>query len=213
MSNKVCPYCAEPITPATTVCPSCKEAVPQGDGQPAPAHTVKRMSTGMLVLCIVGGLCLLAVPFVAIVAAIAIPNLIEARKHGNEAAAIGALKTMNSAETLFREGDKDEDGTLDYGTLRDLSDTLLLDAVLGGGRKQGYVFTCEASSATPEFLWFATASPAVPRSTGDRYFATNHSGVIYSSNIAPFPTGDPTCELPGKNAPSDAAPVGYGRRP
>ncbi len=209
MSKKACPYCAEPLAPNVTTCPSCKEAVPQGDDGLPPAHTVKKMSTGMLIVCIVGGLCVLAVPFVAIVAAIAIPNLIEARKHGNEAAAIGALKTMNSAQTLYREGDKENDGTLDYGSLADLSDAMLIDGVLGSGRKQGYVFQVNESALTPEFLWFATASPAVPRSTGDRYFATNHSGVIYSSDIGPFPTGDPMCELPGKNAPPDAAPVGY----
>ncbi|MBL4848054.1 MAG: hypothetical protein JKY65_21265, partial [Planctomycetes bacterium] len=33
---------------------------------------------------------------------------------GNEVAAIGSLKTLSMAQTLFREGDKDGNGALDY---------------------------------------------------------------------------------------------------
>src|SRR5687768_18051459 len=99
---------------------------------------------------------MIVIAIIAIIAAIAIPNLIEARKHGNEAAAIGALKTINTSQTLFREGDKENDGTLDYGSTNELSNTTLIDAVLGSGSKQGYEFAVGASSSTPEFLWFAT---------------------------------------------------------
>jgi type IV pilus assembly protein PilA len=127
---------------------------------------------------------MIVIAIIAIIAAIAIPNLIEARKHGNEAAAIGALKTTNTAETLFREGDKESDAILDYGNLQELSNTTLIDGVLGSGTKQGYVFRVEASTSTGEFLWFATANPASPTTTGDRYFATNHAGVIYYTGTA-----------------------------
>ena len=44
---------------------------------------------------------LVATTMLAVVGAIAIPNLLEARKGANEAAAIGALKTLGSAQTLY----------------------------------------------------------------------------------------------------------------
>ncbi len=123
---------------------------------------------------------MIVIAIIAIIAAIAIPNLIEARKGSNEAAAIGALRTLTTAQALFREGDKEKDGTLDYATvLSDLSATTngsLVDGVLGSGTKQGYAFLI--SAATPQFTWSATAAPAVPGKSGDRYFFVDESGVI-----------------------------------
>ena len=83
---------------------------------------------------------MIVIAIIAIIAAIAIPNLIQARKHGNEASAIGALKTIGTSEAIFREGDKERDGNLDYGMLSELGSTGLVDAVLGAGTKQGYIF-------------------------------------------------------------------------
>jgi hypothetical protein len=117
---------------------------------------------------------------------------------GPESTAIGALKTLNTSQTLFREGDKDEDGLLDHGTLRELSDTALVDILLGSGHKNGYVFTCQPSVATPELLWFATANPERPGATGERYFCTNHAGIIYwttAQAIAPD-AGGVECTIP-----------------
>ena len=146
---------------------------------------------------------MIVIAIIAIIAAIAIPNLIEARKHGNEAAAIGALKTTNSAQTLFREGDKEQNGTLDYGNMAQLSATTLIDGVLGSGKKQGYVFNIEPSSTTTEFLWFANANPAAPTSTGDRYFCSNHSGVIYYTQRQSVPI-----DVSGCSVPTNVLPVG-----
>ena len=96
---------------------------------------------------------------------------------------------------LFREGDKDKDELLDYGTLRDLADHGVVDDVLGSGTRQGYQFVALPSQKEPEFLWVATATPAVPGTTGDRYFMTNHSGVIYFALDRPF-AADPDAPLP-----------------
>jgi hypothetical protein len=186
--------CAEPIKADASKCPSCGEALV--DGKAAPKKSGLPL-VAILAVCAVG-LC----GFVAVIAAIAIPNLIEARKHGNEAAAIGALKTINTAQALFRESDREADGLLDYGSLTELSDATFVDPVLGGGQKQGYMFQSVASPTTPEFLWMATATPMTPGKTGDRYFVTNHAGVIYYSNDAPFSI-TPDCEIP-----PNAVPVG-----
>lgn len=140
-----------------------------------------------------------------VIAAIAFPNLLEARKHGGEATPIGALKTLNTSQTLYREGDKDKNGVLDYGTLAQLSDTTLIDGVLGGGTKQGYHFTCAPSALTPEFLWFAVANPTNPGVTGDRYFCTNHAGFIYYTGVRGGPIAMNTTDC---SIPTNCLPVG-----
>lgn len=146
---------------------------------------------------------MIVIAIIAIIAAIAIPNLIQARKHGNETAAIGALKTIATSESIFREGDKDGNGTLDYGSRTQLSATQLIDSVLGSGTKQGYFFECDKSVPTGEFLWFAEAHPAVATTTGDRYFCTNHAGAIFYTGLSSFTLNSSDCGIP-----STALPVG-----
>jgi prepilin-type N-terminal cleavage/methylation domain-containing protein len=147
---------------------------------------------------------MIVIAIIAIIASIAIPNLIAARKHGNEVAAIGALKTIANSETIFREADKDSNGSLDYGTMQQLSSTQLVDGVLGSGTKQGYLFQTAASSSTSEFLWFAVANPAVPTTTGDRYFMTNQASfVIYYTTVGAFALNSTDCKVP-----TSALPVG-----
>ena len=169
----------------------------------APPPLQQKPTRWLLIVIVVIGVLVGLCAIISVVAAIAIPNLIEARKHGNEAASIGALKTIATAQSLFREGDKDRDDVLDYGSLQELQQANLIDTVLGGGVKQGYTFDCQASATTPEFLWMATASPLAPGATGDRYFAINHEGVIFFSPSQPFTLSD-DCEIP-----AHAAPVGF----
>jgi hypothetical protein len=124
------------------------------------------------------------------------------RYGGNEASAIGALKTINTSQTLFREGDKDGNGTLDYaGSTAELSDTTLIDSILGQGHKQGYVFRVIHSAPTSEFLWMAAADPiALDDGTlkWRRAFVTNHAGVIYyrAADQGPVPLDPVDCKIP-----------------
>lgn len=131
-------------------------------------------------------------------AAIVLPRMAEARKLGNESAAIGALRTITTAQSLFREGDKEEDTNFDYGDLTELAEAGLIDPSLGSGAKQGYVFECRFSPFTSEFLWYATASPEDPGASGDRYFAVNQSGVAITSP-EPIEVDPHTCEFSGKD--------------
>jgi hypothetical protein len=120
-----------------------------------------------------------------------------ARKMGNEAAAIGALKAISSAQSLFREGDKDRNNILDYASgLEDLGKCNLIDAILASGTKQGYRFAVTSGAKAPEFTWMAVASPLQPGKTGNRHFAVNHTGVIYTSD-KPFDLDGVTCKIKG----------------
>ncbi len=131
---------------------------------------------------------MIVIAIIAIIAAIAIPNLIEARKNGNESAAIGALRTVVSAQAMFREGDKDGDG-LDYGTRTDLSTYKLIDPVLGSGTKQGYLFSTMGSSTA--YTWSCTADPVTRGKSGDRSFFVDESGVIRFNSTTTATVADP----------------------
>jgi type IV pilus assembly protein PilA len=141
---------------------------------------------------------MIVIAIIAIIAAIATPNLVAARKNANETAAIGGLKTIMSCEAIFREGDKERDGNLDYGMLSELNNTKMLDSLIGNGTKQGYLFQATYSFSSSEFLWFANASPILPGITGSRYFAANQRGVIFYTSGAPLVLDTNTCLLPAK---------------
>jgi hypothetical protein len=100
----------------------------------------------------------------------------EGRLESNEAAAIGALRTLTTAQSLFREGDEDKNGVLDYASsLKILGKVGVIDRVLASGKKQGYVFKILEAS---QFTWSATAEPATPGASGKRSFFVDESGVI-----------------------------------
>jgi len=116
---------------------------------------------------------MIVIAIIAIIAAIAIPNLIEARKAGNEAAAIGTCRTVASAQALFREGDRDQDGSIDYATsMAELGSASLVDEDLAAGNKSGYVFAVTGTV----FAWEMTAD--AQDNQGGRDFFTNESGII-----------------------------------
>jgi len=141
---------------------------------------------------------MIVIAIIAIIAAIAIPNLLQARKNGNEAAAIGALKTFATSQSIFREGDKEQDGNLDYGMLSELGSCRLIDGEFASGTKNGYLFQGSYSFSTSEFLWFAVANPVLPGATGDRYFASNMAGVIFYTTPAAALMDTNSCLLPGR---------------
>jgi type IV pilus assembly protein PilA len=139
---------------------------------------------------------MIVITIIAVIMAIAIPNILAARKNANETAAVGHLKTIANAQVMFRESDKDGDGEYHFGSLQQLSETSLVDATLGSGTRTGYRYACESGTVNPGFLWFATANPIVPTSTGDRYFCTNHRGQIFYTTASAVTINNTDCELP-----------------
>ncbi|MDF1667474.1 MAG: hypothetical protein P1V97_37380, partial [Planctomycetota bacterium] len=115
---------------------------------------------------------------------IIVPNLIEARKHGNEASAIGSMRTLNNCQALYRERSADQK----YGTMKQLAADNLVDSVLAKGLKQGYRFVVTVDPKSPQFEYWISASP-VNSSMGDRHFYTDQGGVIRFS-MAPISRGN-----------------------
>ncbi|MDD5347244.1 MAG: prepilin-type N-terminal cleavage/methylation domain-containing protein [Candidatus Omnitrophica bacterium] len=122
---------------------------------------------------------MIVVAIIALLAAIAIPNLLRARLAANESAAIAALKTLSSAAHTFRSANPGYPACLT--TLYDGLTPPYIDSVLAGGTKQGYQFsligTNNDTNDNPQGF-DANAWPVTPGTTGNRRFFVDTSGVI-----------------------------------
>jgi prepilin-type N-terminal cleavage/methylation domain-containing protein len=117
---------------------------------------------------------MIVVAIIAIIAAIAIPNLLRSRIAANEAASIGALRTLSSAEENYRNNS----GTNVYGTLAELSGATppYIDSALGSGISRGYTVSMVG---TPDANSYGASSvPNAVGTTGNRGFFIDQSGVI-----------------------------------
>ena len=128
---------------------------------------------------------MIVVAIIAIIAAIAIPNLLRARLASNESSAIGAMRTLSSAQATFQSSantDADTDGTGEYASLAQLSQQTppYIDEILGGGQKAGYSFqtTTTGTTNTDEIQWWAVAYPLAYGQSGNRDFFIDESGVL-----------------------------------
>lgn len=116
---------------------------------------------------------MIVVAIIALLAAIAIPNLLRARLNANESAAISALRTISSAAISFRSVN-----TQYPANLAALSGAVpaYIDATLGAGAKSGYSFSLVSGGAN---TFEATAIPQAFQTTGVRSFFVDESGVIH----------------------------------
>ena len=154
---------------------------------------------------------LIVVAIIGIIAAIAVPGLLRARMSGNEASAIGTMRTVNSSNATYASSC----GGGGYAQL--LADLNTPPAVGGpafitldvanadGGAgtaapKSGYGFTltigptgvvvllaantCNAATLDAVSGFYATAEPVDQGSTGTRFFATDESGQIRQDVVA-----------------------------
>lgn len=131
---------------------------------------------------------MIVVAIIAIIAAIAIPNLLRSRMSANEAAATGAIRLISSSEAQFQSsGLKDnnpQDGLGEFTDLATLgsppgSSVPFIDNVLAAGTKSGYTFVATPGT-TPGGVpvYSCTALPTDPGTTGVRQFFVDESGVI-----------------------------------
>ena len=150
---------------------------------------------------------LIVVAIIGIIAAIAVPGLLSARRSGNEASAIGSLRAVTSSQQAYAS-------TCANGFYAgDLMDLAVLP--VGGGapfispdlgaanpvEKSGYTVTLApagdgvASTATAPTCntvpagdtissWYATAEPISAGSTGTRYFWVGTLGTIFADTAA-----------------------------
>jgi prepilin-type N-terminal cleavage/methylation domain-containing protein len=129
---------------------------------------------------------LIVVAIIGILAAIAIPNLLSARRAANEASAQSALRTIHNCQATYRA----TNGDLDFGTLDDLKVQYLTDSVLASGTKSGYTFAVTPTVATYPAQFYTTAVPIATSGvgqTGTRRFAMTEDGVLRSDSTLTVP--------------------------
>jgi len=131
---------------------------------------------------------LIVVAIILIIASIAIPNLLRARMSANEASAVGAVRTINTAQISYNSTYP----TMGYAaTLAALGGTAcnpptptsacLIDTQLSSGTKSGYTFTLVVPTTTPAGSYAVIAAPSVPNQTGVRFFCSFADAVVRSS--------------------------------
>ena len=155
-------------------------------GKGAGRLTGKGVAIAGLVL---GYLGLAAIPFILIIAAIAIPNLPRAKISANEASAVSSVRILQAAEVSYKMANPKTGFTCN---LSDLGSTGLLNSELASGRKYGYVFVLQNCIADkegdPASHFQITATPVTYNQTGVRQFCDDESGVTRMDN-----TGSAQC--------------------
>ena len=157
---------------------------------------------------------LIVVAVVGIIAAIAIPSLLRARIAGNEASAIGSIRTIHSGQMSFAAtcGGGGFAATLGDLGLAPASGTGFIPDDLAaaepsGAPKSGYEFTitgtgamvvtaagtCNGSSDDTMTGFFVQADPADAGLSGMRFFATDHTGQIrwHTAQLPDMTAGNP----------------------
>jgi type IV pilus assembly protein PilA len=146
---------------------------------------------------------LIVVAIIGIIAAIAIPGLLRARMSGNEASAIGSMRTVVSAQQTYASGAGGgyADTLTKLGTPCPNSNAGFISADLGLANtveKSGYTVTMAASGvvlaavdcnqATTVSDYYASAVPLTQGTTGTRAFATDAGGTVWQDTTGVAPT-------------------------
>lgn len=147
---------------------------------------------------------LIVVAIIGIIAAIAVPGLLRARMSGNEASAIGSMRTISSAEATYASscgGGGYAQSLADLAAAPTAGGPSFIPADLGAAvlgaaatAKSGYGFvvgpgpvvntvlaaanTCNGSAAATATQFYAGGEPVTPGTTGTRFFGTNETGMI-----------------------------------
>lgn len=150
---------------------------------------------------------LIVVAIILIIAAIAIPNLLQARIAANESSAVGSLHTISSAEITYFTAYP----TVGYSnalaqlggpapctpssTTACIIDDFLATAIPGSVGKSGYYFLATGATsggATYNTTYVVGAAPIRVNSTGNRDFCSANDGVLRSqmANAGDVPTNN-----------------------
>jgi type IV pilus assembly protein PilA len=138
---------------------------------------------------------LIVVAIILIIAAIAIPSFLRSRIAANQASAIESMRTIGTAEVTywvtFGQGFSVSLSVLGPPPANGpVTSTAagLIDEVLAGGAKSGYVFIYTPNEMDPSTGRYngynLNGNPAIFGSTGTAYYFTDQSHVIRGSSTA-----------------------------
>src|SRR5262249_5694811 len=136
----------------------------------------KGLATAGLVL---GYLGIAAIPFILIIAAIAIPNLLRARIAANEATAVSTVRLLSTAEINYQATHPEQGYSCDLSAVVSAGD---LNPDLVGHALHGYLFDIRDCASDPPrgaiSKFRIVAYPVGHNQTGIRAFCVDESGVI-----------------------------------
>jgi type IV pilus assembly protein PilA len=134
---------------------------------------------------------LIVVAIILIIAAIAIPNFLQAKMAAHESSAVSSIHAINTAEIQYASSYP----TIGFSALlTDLgpAGTNYIDAVLASGAKGGYTFVyLQNTTDNPSDGYTVNVNPTVPGVTGKRYFYSDQQNVTHYNQVAPASAADP----------------------
>jgi len=127
---------------------------------------------------------LIVVAVILIVAAIAIPNLLQAKMSANESAAASSIHAINTAEIAYSTANP----LIGFSAaLSDLGPGQggYIDSSLASGVKSGYTFTYVPDSNVPSTSYTLNADPLTRGVTGRRSFWSSETNVTHYNGTGP----------------------------
>ncbi len=147
---------------------------------------------------------MIVVAIIALLAAIAIPNLLRARLNANESATIAGLKTVVAASTSFASVNGGN-YPLTFGNMSTAVPPYLDPSFTGTPSKNGYTLTyTPLAAANPNLGFHVIAVPGTRGTTGSRDFYVDEAGVVCAS---PANTAGATVVHTGGSCTAPDAPV------
>lgn len=134
---------------------------------------------------------MIVVAIIALLAAIAIPNLLRARHNANESAAIGAMRTLSTAMESFRAAQTPPQYPMTLGLLSTAVPPYVPATLTSAAGRQGYRYTYVRLTVNTYQL---SGQPLQPGTTGTRTFFVDQTGVIRASAAGVAGPGSPEVE-------------------
>lgn len=145
---------------------------------------------------------LIVVAIILIIAAIAIPDLMKSKMASNQASAVQSCRIINVAETTYSTNyargyapSLAALGPPPPGTPDNAAGANLIDSLLSGGMKSGYLYSYAPLSPDGGGRYQAytvNATPTVPGATGLTYYYTDQTFVIRGNNTGTASASDPS---------------------
>ncbi|HEX9943259.1 MAG TPA: type II secretion system protein GspG [Thermoanaerobaculia bacterium] len=170
-----CTFCGTEVAPGTAVCPQCGNP-PGGVRQPPP--TARRSTSWPLIVILAAGGCLVLVVFSGIIAALLIPNFLDALQKAKQKRTLADMREVVTALVAYAT----DNGSYPAGeNLEELSGALapkhLASVPTVDGWKRPFRYVC----------W--QESPGSPRCEHFRIASAGRDGVFESADLSQYGEG------------------------